>query len=57
MHQNLGLNNGHFVKIGRKKFIPTDGLMVQSNNPFDFTINEGMYVHIYYENFIGMSDH
>ena len=47
--------NGHYVKIGRNKFIQMDGILVRSTNPFDFTIKVGMYVHIYYEKFIGMS--
>ena len=33
-----------------------DGILVRSTNPFDFTIKEGMYVRIYYENFPGISE-
>ena len=47
--------NDRFVKIGRNKFIQMDGLLVRSTNPFYFTINTGMYVHIYYENFPSMT--
>ena len=47
---------GHFVKIRRKKVIQMDGILVHSTNPFDFTINTSMYVHIYYENLLGMSE-
>ena len=43
--------NGHFVKISRKKFIQMDGLLMRNTNQFDFTINAGMYVHIYYDKF------
>ena len=45
--------NGHFVKIGRNKFIQMGGLLVRITNPFDFSIKEGMYVHIYYDNLHG----
>ena len=48
--------NGHFVKISRKKFIQMDGLLVHNKNPFDFTIKSGMHVCIYYENLAGMSE-
>ena len=48
--------NGHFVKIGRKKFIQMDGILVHNTNPFDFTIKAGMYVRIYYETFLGISE-
>ena len=47
--------NGHFAKTGRNKFIQMDGLLVRSTNQFYFTIKAGMYVHIYYENFPGIS--
>ena len=49
--------NGHFVKIGRNKFIQMDGLLVCSTNPFDFTIKAGMCVHIYYDKFPGFSEY
>jgi hypothetical protein len=48
------LRDGHFVNIGRNKFIQMDGILVYNTNPFDFTIKVGMYVHIYYENLPGM---
>ena len=47
--------NGHCVKIGRKKFIQMDGLLVHNTNPFDFTIKEHMCVCIYYEKMLRMS--
>ena len=50
------LGDDRFIKIGRKKFIQMDGLLVHSTNPFDFSIKEGMYVHIYHENFPGISE-
>ena len=50
------LGNDHFIKIGRRKFIQMDGILVQNTNPFDFTIKAGMYVCIYYENFLGISE-
>ena len=49
------LGDDHFIKIGRKKFIQMDGILVHNKNPFDFTIEVGMYVCIYYENFPSMS--
>ena len=48
--------NGHFVNIGRNKFIQMDGLLVHNINPFDFTIKAGMYVHIYYDKLPGFSE-
>ena len=48
--------NGRFVKIGRKKFIQMDGLLVRNTNPFDFTIKDGMYAHIYYAKLPGSSE-
>ena len=48
------LGDDHFINIGRNKFIQMDGLLVHNTNPFDFTIKEGMYVYIYYENFPGI---
>ena len=48
--------NDRFVKIGIKKFIQMEGLLVCSTNPFYFTKKAGMYVHIYYKNFPGMSE-
>ena len=48
--------NGHFVNIGRKKFIQMDGLLVHGTNPFDFTIKEVMYVLIYYKNLNRISE-
>lgn len=50
------LGDDHFIRIGRKKFIQMDGLLVHNTNPFDFTIKKGMYVCIYYENFRGISE-
>ena len=46
------LGHGSFIKIGIKKFIQMDGIMVDIKNPFYFTIKEGMYVYICYENFL-----
>ena len=40
-----------FVKVGRKKFIQMDGLLVRNTNPFDFTIKTDMYVCVYYKTF------
>jgi hypothetical protein len=44
------LRDGHFVNIGRKKFIKMDGILVHNTNPFDLTIKTSIYVCIYYEN-------
>lgn len=49
------LGDDHFINIERKKFIQMDVLRVHITNPFDFTINGVMYVHIYSENLFGMS--
>ena len=48
--------NGCFVNIGRNKFIQMDWLLVHNTNPFDFTINEGMHVRIYYDKLPGFSE-
>ena len=45
------LGDDHFIKIGRKKFIQMDGIIVHNTNPFDFTIKASMYVRIYYDKF------
>ena len=50
------LGDDRFIKIGRKKFIQMDGTLVHNTDPFDFTINECMYVCIYYENLPGISE-
>jgi hypothetical protein len=52
----LQTQNGHFMKIGRNKFIQMDGILVCNTNPFYFTIKVGMYVRIYYEKLLGMSE-
>ena len=49
--------NGRFVKIGGKKFIQMDLLLVCNTNPFDFTIKEGMYVRIYYDKLPGFFEY
>ena len=49
--------NSHFLKIGRKKFIQMDGILVRNTNTIGLSIKEGMYVHIYYEAFYGMSEY
>ena len=33
-----------------------DGILVHRKNTFDFTIKAGMYVRIYYENLLGISE-
>ena len=43
------LGDDHIMNIGRKQFIQLEGILVQNTNPFYFTINEDMYVYIYYE--------
>ena len=48
------LGDDRFIKIGRKKIIQMDGLLVHNTNPFYFTIKEGMYVRIYYANLPGI---
>ena len=48
--------DGHFVKTRRKNFNQMYGIMMQSINPFDFTIKVGIHVCIYYEIFPGMSE-
>ena len=50
------LGDDRLIKIRRKEFIQMDGLLVHNKNPFDFTIKAGMYVCIYYENLLGISE-